>query len=676
MFVAQDNFGTRGMNVRVHSSGAPMSRSSKTLLFVALAVLLLIFNVMLGLFSSMSGGCFRVLDMDISDQYITIFSGDSYQLSTDILSTGEGQLEYTWASDDPELVSVDENGLITGLDEGKAVVTVTETHSGNKATCSVTVLKLAEMSVDRLDYTLGAGEQAAISAFSGNGKKIEYISSDTAVAAVDTEGNLIAMTPGKAEITVSAAGCEKKVCTVNVLSAPTKIRFETSLDLCAGESRKVTAAAAEGEFSSSYELSTDSTIIEVGSDGTITAKETGTATITAKAFNGVTGTATVEVRGAPTSVSAKIKDSSLYTGDSTTITPADNTGFCRQYTYSSSDPAVATVDNNGVVTATGKGKATISCESFNGVRASCKVDVDIVDYTRPYTSKRVAMNCQDLVNKYPELITMESIGKSTLGTDIILLKVGTGEKKALVTGGIHSREDITVNYVMRCVEEYAEAYYSSSGKYGTFRLNKLLKEWTLYVVPVMNPDGIDIANDGVIPLYKNGEPLSEDELFDYKNTTTGVNLNRNFPFEWGYEDSTINDTTPDIDSYIGKSEASEPETQAIIKLCEANAFEWLFSFHIKGNMLYWADTVNSTSEKAEIMSNRLVVNCGFNLMRTSSIAGASGGMENWFRQQYNKPGFCIELMEDKWSSEVNKYFEKKINWSKVRYAIVLGMVYG
>ncbi len=674
--MAQDNFGTRGMNVRVHSSGAPLRRSTKPILFISLMVLLLIFNIMLGLFSSMSGGCFRILNMGISDEYITIFNGDTYQLSTDILSTGEGQVEYEWVSDHPELVKVDENGLITGVEEGKAIVTVTEKHSGNKATCSVTVLKLAEMSIDRLDYTMGAGEQTAISAFSGNGKKIEYKSSDTAVAAVDTEGNLIAMTPGTAQISVTAAGCEEKICTVTVLKAPSKVIFNTSLDICAGETRKIVAASADDEYSTSYELTTDSTIIEITPDGVLTAKETGTATITATAFNGVTGTATVEVRGAPTSVSAEIGDKFLYTGDTTTIVPTDNTGFCRQYDYSSSDPSVATVDENGVVTATGKGTATISCESFNGVKASCKVDIDIVDYTRPYTSKRVAMNCQDLVNKYPELISMETIGKSTLGTDIILLKMGSGDKKALITGGIHSREDITVNYVMRCVEEYAEAYYSSSGKYGTFRLDKLLKEWTLYIVPVMNPDGIDIANDGVIPLYKNGEPLSEEELFDYKNTTTGVNLNRNFPFEWGYEDSTINDTTPDIDSYIGKSEASEPETQAIIKLCEANAFEWLFSFHIKGNMLYWADTVNSNAEKAEVMSNRLVVNCGFNLMRSSSIAGASGGMENWFRQQYNKPGFCIELMEDKWSSEVNQYFEKKINWSKVRYAIVLGMVYG
>lgn len=674
--MTHDNFGTRGMNVRVHSNGTPLHYNSRRIIFIGLLAILLTVNVMMGLFSTVTGGCFRVLEMDISDQYITIFNGDEYRLSADVLTTGEGKVSFLWESDTPELVQVDQNGRITGMGEGKAVVTVTEQNTGFKASCNVTVLGLAEMSVDKDDFILGVGEQDTISAFSGNGKKVEYVSADTAVATVDENGAVTGVAPGQTTVSVSGVGCEEQTCTVTVKKAPSTISFKTSLDMCAGETRLVTAEAAEDEHAGSFRLYSDSGILQIAEDGTLTALSSGTATITAEAYNGATGSATVTVREAPVSASAKLEDKTLYTGGTTRVVPKENTGFCKQYTYSTSDPAVATVDSNGIVTATGKGSASISCETFNGVKASCEVQVDIVDYTRPYTSKLVAANCQDLVNKYPDLIKMESIGTSTCGTEIILLKVGTGEKKALVTGGIHSREDITVNYVMRCVEEYAEAFYSKTGKYGSFKLSELLTEWTLYVVPLMNPDGIDIANDGAIPLYKNGVPLTEDELFDYKNTSTGVNLNRNFPFEWGYTAPEINKTTPDIDSYIGKSEASEPETQAIIRLCEQNAFEWLFSFHIKGNMLYWADSVNSNAEKAEKMANRLVVNCKFNLMRTSSVAGASGGMENWFRQQYNKPGFCVELMEDKWSSEVNKYFDKKINWAKTRYAIVLGMVYG
>jgi len=671
-----DNFGTRGMSVRVHSNGTPVGRRSKTMIFIALVAFLLVINLMTGLFSTISGGCYQVLEMNISDQFITIFNGDDYQLTASVITSGQGQTEYRWESSDDLTVSVDENGKITGLSDGAATITVTELNSGEYVTCDVTVLALSSMEVKEDYFVLGVGEQLTVSAFSGNGRQVEYFTADPSIATVDPNGSITGVAPGYTEVEVTSVGCESKLCTVEVLKAPSTIVFETSLDMCAGETRVVTASAVEGEYSNSYKLSTDSSIIQIAEDGTLTALEAGTATIIAEAYNGVVGKGEVTVRNEPTSISLSVEDKSLFTGETTELKPKENTGFCQQFVYGTSDPNIATVDENGVVTATGKGSANISCETYNGVKATCKVSVDIVDYTKEYTSDKVERNCRELVAAYPELITMESCGTSTCGTDIILLKMGTGEKKALITGGIHSREDITVNYVMRCVEEYAEAYYSDSGRYGSFKLRDLLGEWTLYIVPLMNPDGVDIVNGDLLPLYNGGQELAEEDSFHFKNTATGVNLNRNFPFYWGYTDPQINATTPDVDSYIGASEASEPETQAMIKLCEANEFEWLYSFHVQGNMLYWADSVNSNAEKAEMLSNRLVVNCGFNLMRSSTIAGASGGFENWFRQQYDKPGFCIELIEDKWATSVNKYFDKKINWSKTRYAIVLGMVYG
>lgn len=671
-----DNFGSRGLSVRVHSNGSPVDKRSKTMIFVALVGLLLILNLMFGLFSSISGGCYKVLELNISDQYLTLYNGDGYQLKASVITSGEGKAEYLWETSDAETVSVSQTGQVTALKDGGAIITVTEQHSGETVTCNVTVLALSSMELDKDYYSLGVGEQTTISAFAGNGQAAQYTSSDESVAAVDQNGAVTGTAPGVAEISVSSVGCETQVCVVEVFNAPTKVTFDTSLDICAGETRLITASAADGEHSNSYVLSTDSSIIQIAEDGTLTALEAGTATIKAEAYNGVVGVGEVTVRNAPTSVSVTVSDKSLYAGDTAELEPKDNTGFCRQYTYSSSDSKIATVDENGVVTAVGKGQATISCETYNGIKSSCKVSVNIVDYTREYTSERVAMNCQAFVNAYPELITMETCGTSTCGTDIILLKMGTGEKKALITGGIHSREDITVNYVMRCVETYAEAYYSKSGKLGTYEIKEMLQEWTLYIVPLMNPDGVDIVNGDLMPLYNGGQPLSEEDSFNFKNTATGVNLNRNFPFYWGYSDPQINATTPDADSYIGASEASEPETRAMMKLCEENAFEWLYSFHVQGNMLYWADSVNDNAEKAEVLSNRLVVNCKFNLMRSSTIAGASGGFENWFRQEYDKPGFCIELIEDKWSTSVNKYFEVKTNWAKTRYAIALGMRYG
>lgn len=663
------------MNTRVHTNGTAISRRSRAAIYITLAVILLTFNLMSGLFDSVSGGCFKVLDLSVSEEYLTIYNGDSYALAADVLSRGEGEIDFVWQSGDEAILTVSENGMVSALAEGKTTVTVTETATGKQAECVVTVLGLSDITVNLHECSLGVGEKTEYTAQSANGVQIEYTSANPDVASVDAAGVITARAPGTTNIIASGTGCGERSCAVTVMAAPTKLSFTSPLGICEGETRTLTVKPGEGEYCANVDIAVEGEAVQLSEDGTLTALTAGSATVTATAYNGVSVTTDITVKGKPTAVTLKVADSSLYTGDTTQLTPGDNTGVCRQFTYSSADSSIATVDENGLVTAVKKGSTTITCQSYNGVSASCTVSIAIVDYTRPYTSALVTQNVHDLAASYPELITCESIGKSTCGSDIWLMKVGHGEKKALITGGIHSREDITINYVMRCVEEYADAYYSKTGRYGSFRMNQLLEQWTLYVVPAMNPDGTDIANAGMQPLWKE-EPLTEEELFDYKNTATGVNLNRNFPFEWGYESAQINRTTPDIDGYTGKSEASEPETQAIIKLCSENAFEWLYSIHIKGNMLYWADSINSNAEKAEIMSNRLVVNCKFNLMRTSTVDGASGGMENWFRAEYNKPGFCIELMEDKWSSEVNKYFEKKINWAKTRYAIVLGMVYG
>lgn len=671
-----DTFGTRGQNVRVHTNGIPVERRSKRSLYITMAIMLVLVNVMFVLFLSIGGGCFQIMDMSLSSEYLTVYEGDAHSLSAVVRSKGEGNLSFTWESSDPEIVSVNADGGVTALKSGKATITATEIASDMTAQCTVTVLALSKMQLNAQSCQLGVGETASLTATANDGDIVYFASEDPNIATVTGDGTITAASTGSVNIVAYCDGYADEICEVTVKNAPSVISFTTSLSICAGESRELKAKAAKNETCADFTFTCpEGGVIELSEDGkTMIAKTAGTGSITATAYNGVTVTAPVTVKEAPSKVFINM-ESAMYTGQSIKVTPGDNTGACGQFTYSSSDDSVISVDKNGIATAHKKGSAKITCTSFNGVSAGKTAAVSIVDYKTPYTSERVSRNIEDFCNSYPDLITSESIGKSTCGTDIMLVKFGKGAKKAIICGGIHSREDITVNFVMRCIEDYADTYYSATGKYGSFNLKKLLDEWTLYIVPAMNPDGLDIANAGMKPLWTD-EELTEKEMFDYKNTATGVNLNRNFPFYWGVEDPTINKTTPDIDSYIGKEEASEPETKAIIKLCAENSFEWLYNMHIKGNMIFWADTINPNAEKAEYLANRLVVNCKYNLMRTSTVAGASGGMENWFRAEYKKPGFCIELMEDTWSSEVNKYFDKKLNWAKTRYTFIYGMVYG
>ena len=144
------------------------------------------------------------------------------------------------------------------------------------------------------------------------------------------------------------------------------------------------------------------------------------------------------------------------------------------------------------------------------------------------------------------------------------LQANRQKRKVLVVAGMHSRENIAVTYTMRCIEEYAQAASEGKRYSGKYNVKKLLGEFTIYFVPLLNPDGLDIVMGLAQPEYTD-QIFTEEELYEFKNTANGVNLNRNFPFEWGYEG--INTTAPDGRSYAGASAGSEPETQAIIALC-------------------------------------------------------------------------------------------------------------
>ena len=152
----------------------------------------------------------------------------------------------------------------------------------------------------------------------------------------------------------------------------------------------------------------------------------------------------------------------------------------------------------------------------------------IVDYTSPENYSKLSGDVAALSEKYPELITLSSIGKTALEKDIFLLTLGKGSRKALAVAGIHAREHITVSYILRCVEEYAEKYYSEDGMYDDFySIRDLLDEYTLYIVPNCNPDGSEILTSGGSVLFESYKPFV---LREVKSNANGVDLNRNFPF--------------------------------------------------------------------------------------------------------------------------------------------------
>lgn len=580
-----------------------------------------------------------------------------------------------WESSNPDVVEVDENGVLSAVAEGDAVVTASVKSGEYKSECSVSVRYYGTVEFTSGNIELGEGESANLG-WNGGGS-VSFKSDDESIVQVSDNGTVKAGKTGTAVITVSSAGWKDGRCEVTVKEAPEKLIVKESFSMGLGEVYKISADVEEDASASTYTYSTsDAGVVSVDASGNITAAGQGKAVVTVTAYNGVSADAEITVVAAPTKLTIEEESVNIYSGSKYVIKPQTDTA-AMAFKYASSDEKVATVDEDGTVVGRGRGSATITCETYNGLTASFKVNVKIVNYTQKYTPQKINDDIGYLKQSFPELISTEVIGKSELGKDLTLVKLGKGERIALVVSGFHSNESTAVNFTMRCIEEYAAAYYSESGMYGNYNMKKLLDKFTLYIVPMVNPDGLEIVNCNVLPPWTNGvEPESGHIGVDWRNEYTananGVNLNRNFPFRW---DQIISSTEgPHINLYKGETEGSESETQALVKLCSEHEFEWMFSMHVRGYYIFWRDEYSKSVPGDYELAIKLRDVCGYKLLGPSKIKNLGGGFENWFRAEYKRPGFCVELIDPKYTKFVNENFDRNVNWQRTKYTFIQGMM--
>lgn len=287
-----------------------------------------------------------------------------------------------------------------------------------------------------------------------------------------------------------------------------------------------------------------------------------------------------------------------------------------------------------------------------------------------YTS--LNQNLVDLVNLYPDILKLSSIGTSEYGNSIPLITMGNGDKKALIIGAIHAREHITTKYILRCIEDYCFAAVSESGKLGRYNVNDLLSQYTVYIVPCSNPDGLEIVRARLNP------NITVTKLDEYKANYNGVDLNRNFPIAW--EQINNGKTAPSECFFKGYIAASESETQALMTLCENNDFDFMLSIHIKGNCLFWGDTYNTAyNAQYKAFAKDIARACSFYMPNpTTDPTSYGGGFENWFRHTYNRPGVCIELSDStnkiQPCDDVNYIdFNTFVNYNSSKYALAAAL---
>lgn len=299
------------------------------------------------------------------------------------------------------------------------------------------------------------------------------------------------------------------------------------------------------------------------------------------------------------------------------------------------------------------------------------VSAGIVNPYVPYTYEQMLKESAVLSETYPDIISLDTIGSSVEGRDLLLIKLGRGDKKILFCGAHHAREYITSSYLMKMVEEYARSY-TDSKKFGNFDTRDILDKVTIYVVPMVNPDGVNLVNNGLGSVVNKDEvqamALVKKTYREWKANINGVDLNRQYPAHW--EEKYDDVGRPASENYKGVAAATEPEVQAMMNLSESHEFILACSFHTKGNSIFWADegTVGQIPG-AESIAKGLAYLTKYDMLPVSkkpSVYGA--GYENWFRLKFKRPAFCIELTP--WNNTDIPHDDRKFDslvWKNAKY---------
>ncbi len=331
----------------------------------------------------------RVSSVKLNKTSITINKGKTASLTAMVLPSNANNKKVTYKSSDTSVATVDKNGKIKAIKRGTATITVTTEDGKKTATCKVTVnVPVSSVMLDKSTLSLSKGSsytlKVGVSPGDANNKTVTYKSSNTSIATVDNKGKVTAINKGTATITVTTNdGNKTATCKVTVNNSVSSVKLDkTSITINIGTTETLTATVSPSDANNkkvTYK-SSDTSVATVDNKGVVTAIKRGTATITVTTDDGKkTATCKVTVNVPVKSVMLDKSTLSLSKGSSYTLKSAVLPVIAnnQNVTYKSSDTSVATVDNNGKVTAINNGTATITVTTNDGGKtATCKVTVN------------------------------------------------------------------------------------------------------------------------------------------------------------------------------------------------------------------------------------------------------------------------------------------------------------
>lgn len=278
--------------------------------------------------------------------------------------------------------------------------------------------------------------------------------------------------------------------------------------------------------------------------------------------------------------------------------------------------------------------------------------MSIVRTDVPMTARLCDETILALTAAYPQCRS-ELLTTTAFDRPVRTLVIGNGPRKVLYTAAHHANEWITAPVLLKFVEEMAEAI-TNGGEIFNTDAQALAQAVTIYTVPMVNPDGVDLVTGALQPgqiSYETAAALSTNYPNipfpdGWKANLLGVDLNLNYPAGWlrareikfaqGF-------TRPGPRDYVGRAPLNQLETRALAGYTEFVDPELVLAFHTQGQVIYWQFN-GIVVPGARELGQELARVSGYELADTPEES-AYAGYKDWFIQEFRRPGYTVEAGE-------------------------------
>ncbi len=313
-----------------------------------------------------------------------IYIGETMKLIATVYPEDAVDREVTWSTNNPNIATV-ENGVVTPVSNGTAMITVTTVDGGHSASCEVTVKTyVAQVALDREMLDLEAGESETLFATvlpeEASNKTVLWSSDNESVAVVEN-GTVVAKSNGTAIITATTEdGNYSASCTVTVTTPVKGVELDLSEAVVAiGETLTLKAIVSpETASNPMVQWTSGNSAVATVENGVVTPLANGKVIIMATTEDsGYAAICEVTVITRAESLTLDRTEATVFSTEPLQLkaTVLPETASDKTITWSSSDDTIATVDSSGFVKAVGNGKATITARTADGrLEASCVVE--------------------------------------------------------------------------------------------------------------------------------------------------------------------------------------------------------------------------------------------------------------------------------------------------------------